>query len=376
MKVFSHSQAVEKTCKAIEAIELEDTLQEEVSIEITGDLHEYDKGTSRITGKNVYYHKWSRGLELGPIASLTMQVDTGLKLPEVIKGGADKDGHKWWIEKGVIRRMPATSSDKRELIRNIGKAYIFLYVCGVTDCHIDNFVINKGRLVCVDWETFSSAYFFKRLSNSVDKEPYYLDSNYNLSEFMLTNRITMGPNECCYGVVSNVMRWMDKMNYLDNEHRTQILLSAISEAIQSTISRENKIIEALESMHTGKSRVIIRATRVYEIILKTIQKCSTDLERDFILEYWRKRLLDSSLHCRYNYQKWLRQIVEKEIWALKNGWIPLFQSEEIIMYERHRKTLSTRVRARIRALDDKISQISINNLARSACLRFMNNVSQ
>ena len=129
-------------------------------------------------------------------------------------------------------------------------------------------------------------------------------------------------------------------------------------------------------MHTGKSRVIIRATRVYEIILKTIQKCSTDLERDFILEYWRKRLLDSSLHCRYNYQKWLRQIVEKEIWALKNGWIPLFQSEEIIMYERHRKTLSTRVRARIRALDDKISQISINNLARSACLRFMNNVSQ
>ena len=68
--------------------------------------------------------------------------------------------------------------------------------------------------------------------------------------------------------------------------------------------------------------------------------------------------------------------MEKEIWALKNGWIPLFQSEEIIMYERHRKTLSTRVRARIRALDDKISQISVNNLARSACLRFMNNVSQ
>ena len=244
MKVFSHSQAVEKTCKAIAVRELGDTLEEEVSIEIMGDLHEYDRATSKITGKNVYYHKWSRGLELGSIASLTMQVDTGLKLPEVIKRGVDKDGHKWWIEKGVIGRMPTNTSDAKELIKNIGKAYVFLYVCGVTDCHIENFVINKDRLVFVDWETFSSAYFFKRLANSANKEPYYQDSNYNLSEFMLTDRMTIGDNECCYGVVSNIMRWMSEMNYLDSDLRMKILLSGISEAIQSMISRENNIIES------------------------------------------------------------------------------------------------------------------------------------
>ena len=324
-------------------------LGKKATIMIVGDIHDGNRATTQITGEDVLYHKWSRMLDVESLSSILTEAGNGIRKPNVVKKGRDEEGHEWWMEQETIEELPQTAEEAKELAINLGQAYILLYVTGATDCHIENFKITGSELTFVDWETVTSAYYFKNIK---EPEAYYCDSEYNLSEFMLTGyRRSKRGIRSCHGVATNVIAWCKREGHLTDREAQKLMEEGARRA--SVFAKVNKaeIAFAIEEATSEKSRVIVRATSVYEEIMNSVKRCKSEMEQGAAFEYWRMRLLGKASKNSARNQEWVRMIVEKEIESMRMGCIPLIQAEEVVSFRDKKTKIRRRCEKRIDGLE-------------------------
>ena len=342
-------------------------LGKKVGVRIVGDVHDGNRATTQLTSDGVLYHKWSRMLDIEDLSSVLTKPGNGVRKPNVVQKGTDEEGHEWWMEQETKGELPRSEKEAKELALNLGQAYVLLYVVGATDCHIDNFKITGSELTLVDWETVTSAYYFK---NMKEPEDYYRDGEYNLSEFMLTGyRRSRQGRRSCYGVASNALAWCKQEGHLtDREAKTLMEEGARRASIFAKVNK-SKIAFAIEKATSEKSRVIVRATSIYEEIIDSVKGCKSEMEEGLAFEYWKTRLLGKESKNSDRNREWLRMIVDKEIESMRMGYIPLIQAEEVLGSRDKKRKIRSRCEERIDGLEKEETKRGLHKVIAEAVSR-------
>ena len=316
------------------------------SICITGDIHQDYKATTSFFIRDAkYFHKWHNTINESLISELISSVGVNIKTPLSYSYGCSSAGDTWLIQKALVSNKSIYLPDILHRCFLIGQAFVFFYILGTTDCHKDNFVFSDDSLFWLDSETLLSAYYFKNLKLINQPEDNFFSNNdFNLSELLKTNRREGTSNTEDLSLFNSFIRSLPAE--IDNAKILESMHDGIAFGYKCCFNSQSFIFDWILCTDIESTRVIIRATRIYEQIIKFLFDSKNEIERDFRAEKIFKSMYNLGISEEGVLSK-LRQISTIEINLLKQGLIPKFRIKDLPLEIKNKYSIAKNVVNRI-----------------------------
>lgn len=316
------------------------------SIQINGDIHQDYKATTSFSFDDAqYFHKWHDTINQSSINELISSIGINIQIPSIYFSGSTYLEDDWIIQRAVKSKQAFTLPDILHRCFLIGQAFVFFYIFGTTDCHNENFAFSDDSLCWLDSETFLSAYYFKNLKLvSQFQTNLFSNRDFNLSELLKTNQIEGTNNTADYSLFHSFTKSLPVD--VDKNKLLIAIYKGIDFAYNSCLNSKNLIFDWILCNDIESTRVIIRATRIYEQIVLLIFSKKNEIEKEFCIEQIFKSMYDLGI-SEHSYLFVIKQISLIEINFLKQGFIPKFRIKDLPLETISNYSLAKKVENRI-----------------------------
>jgi len=297
---------------------------------ITGDLHTGLLSTTRILiNKRPYYFKprspsshifWDRTLNILDVKNCQSNIITS---------------NQYAYLEGEVHFINSDESlfDEQNIAYSLGQLYIICYCLGVSDLHIDNFVLCANHVQLIDHETILSLFLIDIIPEIIRYAPDHLYYSENSGEFFhrLENDRLDFPlmSQVFPGVVKSLVskNCLNAKN-LNNVHTA--FKQGYMDGLASIDRLKSQIVFDINSDLVNNARLILRATACYERMIK-FYHLDCDPSPEFIKYLGLKKLLINAKHSWLDFSQDTRiSLIDYEISQIKRMCFPKFTAEYFI----------------------------------------------